>query len=473
MGERDERVSAGAAGGERFDCLIVGGGPAGALLGGILAGWGRSAALLHRDGPRAVPEETMVAGARERLARHGLAAIVERFGFQGTPRQGSVWGGDELKWRAMATAADRGLKVDRDVFDRELREWARERGARVLEGATLGGSLEMTDGVDVELERGGTLRIHAECVVAATGKAVGEPFATRVETQLPGMVALSADVTAPRDTDATVIEALPEGWLWWLPLRTGGVRATLFVDKGELRARGADELWRSALGHAIGVARGCAVSGGRGTDTTPRLRTSVGPALLAGDAASNIDPLSSQGLEKALASAEDCAFAVNTILAYPERAEAVRARRQVWERRLFEAHAREALAFYGSEERFADQPFWRARHAAADRGATPSRPLPKRLAPNPELVSDVMLERKGRLLEEAPGFRLRGCDEVLERVGRVAIAPVLAILGRGATTGDVLARAGEEPALYALSRGTVLAGLTELHRLGFLIEAAE
>ena len=44
-----------------------------------------------------------------------------------------------------------------------------------------------------------------------------------------------------------------------------------------------------------------------------------------------------------------------------ERAEAVRARRQVWERRLFEAHAREALAFYGREARFADQPFWRAR----------------------------------------------------------------------------------------------------------------
>lgn len=67
----------------------------------------------------------MVAGAGERFARHGLSALVERHGFQGTERQGSVWGSGDLRWRAMGTAADRGLEVDRDVFDRELREWAR------------------------------------------------------------------------------------------------------------------------------------------------------------------------------------------------------------------------------------------------------------------------------------------------------------------------------------------------------------
>jgi flavin-dependent dehydrogenase len=454
MGERDERVSGAVPGPEGYDCTIHGGGPAGALLAGILAGWGRSVALVHRAGPRAVPEETMVAGARERLERHGLLEIVDRFGFEGTARQGAVWGNDELEWRQMTSAGQRGLKVDRDVFDRELREWARARGARVLEGNE-------------------AIRADSKCLVAATGKAVGEPFTTRVESELPGMVALSADVVPPRDTDATVIEALPEGWLWWLPLRDGGVRATLFVDQGELRERGADDLWQAALSHALGVARGCVVSSGRGTDTTPRLRTCTGPALLVGDAASNIDPLSSQGLEKALASAEDCAFAVNTVLAHPERSALVHARRRAWERRLFEAHAREALTFYRNEERFADQPFWRVRHAAAESFAPPVPPLPRRMAPNPELVPGVLLERKGRLLEEAPGYRLGGGDEVWGRVGRMELAPVLAILGRGMATSDVLARAGEHPALYALSPGAVLAGLTELIRLGVLIEAAE
>ena len=86
---------------------------------------------------------------------------------------------------------------------------------------------------------------------------------------------------------------------------------------------------------------GCGASGGDFSDgMLSRWRDEVlalvasyvsGPVLLVGDAASTIDPLSSQGLAKALASADAGACAVQTMLERPDLRGLVLQHQQQWE----------------------------------------------------------------------------------------------------------------------------------------------
>ena len=68
-----------------------------------------------------------------------------------------------------------------------------------------------------------------------------------------------------------------------------------------------------------------------------------------GDAASTVDPLSSQGLEKALASADAAACAILTALETPTLTGQAFAHHAAWERGLLHGHARQTTAMYTSE----------------------------------------------------------------------------------------------------------------------------
>ncbi|MFL5801049.1 MAG: NAD(P)/FAD-dependent oxidoreductase, partial [Roseiflexaceae bacterium] len=92
-----------------------------------------------------------------------------------------------------------------------------------------------------------------------------------------------------------------------------------------------------------------------------RLDTIAGVGWLAvGDAAATFDPLSSQGIFKALRSGILAAYAIgdyfNGVHAGLERYEA-------WIAREFEAYLDTRRDYYGRERRWADSPFWRRRHA--------------------------------------------------------------------------------------------------------------
>ncbi|MCP3919285.1 MAG: hypothetical protein GY711_27415 [bacterium] len=113
------------------DCLIVGGGPAGAELPRTLADWGRDVVLVDRAAAhRATPEETLVAGASAALEARGLRAPLEAAGAVFARRHGSLWGNDRLIVRKGIGE----LQVVRPSFDRVLREAARAAGATVLSG---------------------------------------------------------------------------------------------------------------------------------------------------------------------------------------------------------------------------------------------------------------------------------------------------------------------------------------------------
>src|SRR5262249_19282813 len=160
--------------------------------------------------------------------------------------------------------------------------------------------------------------------------------------------------------------------------------------------------------------------------------------LLAGDAAASLDPLSSQGIEKAIASAEQAALAASTLLEGRVEAALVHEHLRVWNRRLWRAPARatqradvEARPRRGSLH--GEQRFWRSRHAGdyEQEVNRRKRDAPKRLRPRPDLEEGPALVQRGSGFEVRPGWRRKGSGLALERLGPMSVRALLDACGAG------------------------------------------
>lgn len=452
----------------RIDCLIVGGGPAGATLAGLLASWGRHCVLVHDGRDRhGMPEETMLPAAARVLERCGLTSVIVEHGFFGTERHGVRWERDQLTWSSRE-GGERGFKVDRSVFDRALRDWAQGQGATVLDRHRVNGIPEIGQGAVTVVGPTGPQVLQAAVIAVASGRGgPGTLIESEIEAQGCETVAISRVGDGdPRYRDTSAIEAVPEGWLWWLPLRTGQVCLSAFLDGQEYRRVG-----RTLLASAIDHAKGPAASLTQGplgyaAKGTPRLLTTDAPVLLVGDAVSTVDPLSSQGLEKALCSAEAAACAVNTIVERPELRSLALTHHASWERGLWHAHARQTAEFYGRQPRFPDAPFWKARRGATDPTST-EVVLPPRFRLHPQLQTRPALHRQGRHLVEEPGYGLD--SETISRVGPVPLAPLVDVLAAARDLPAVLGGAARQAPLFPLPPRAVHDAVEDLYRRGFLI----
>jgi hypothetical protein len=95
--------------------------------------------------------------------------------------------------------------------------------------------------------------------------------------------------------------------------------------------------------------------------------------LRVGDAASFVDPLSSYGIKKALASAWLAAVVVNTVLADPAMADPATELYAARERAMYQALSRQSALLANGAEGHADR-FWEARMDAGDAtGPSPDR----------------------------------------------------------------------------------------------------
>ena len=457
------------------DGLIIGGGPAGSALACLLARWGRRIVLLHtaeRGGGLA--EETLVPGASGVIERLGLTGALESSGELGLDRQGGIWESGELVWREL-TEASRGRQVRRSALDATLRARAVEVGVHVIEVARIEGAVRNGEPVHALTQEGEAVRVEAAVVACATGRMTPSSLVDHeVEAELPATICVHAHAEdADKDRAGSVIEAVREGWLWWLPSTGGGANLALFADAEEVRERGREEVWQSALAGARGPAAGVSLESAGGTIATATLRRSRCDTLLVGDAAAALDPLSSQGIEKALTSAEDAAYAMNTLLEAPELSGAVRDQRHSWEREVFRAHARTTLETYALVERFRDGPFWSRRLKALESwGRARCVVAPdSRLTPSDEAREVTTLIRKGRRLVEARGWQLSEETHALQQLHGIEVGAVMELFDTPRTALASIEQAGTDARFYASSRAGLSLAIEELVARGFLVEA--
>lgn len=363
------------------DVIVIGGGPSGTVAARFLASWGHTVRLLTRPvDPMRALANSLPPSTSKLLHQSGIADIVEHVGYQ--TGGNTVWWGDDERVEHFAPGAV-GYQVDRAQLDPRLLERAVQDGVHVVPNARvlrvrrddITGVMSVSYMADAAPST-----CQAPIVLDCSGRAGVVALGEHVRKQVPGgrMQALLGVWMQPGgwsgvDTSHTFIETCDEGWAWAMQT-AGEVRHVgVMVDGATSRIEK----------HSV-----LEVSYPRLLATLPRLYDSLrearlmrvdacdasvytatrhaGPGfVLVGDAGCTLNPLSSFGVKKALASAWFGAVVAHTTLRHPERAQTAsrffsRWTTELWTLNLLRSRdfAREALERHRSA-------FWSAQASAS------------------------------------------------------------------------------------------------------------
>lgn len=362
------------------DVVVIGGGPAGSCLAARLARQGASVALIERgtfDEPRV--GETLGAEVGPLLDALGARDAVRALLGSQVPFRGvrSAWGSDALDERpSILHPLGDGWHVDRAAFDARLVAWAQEEGVNARIGVGPCRVAREGEGWAVSWSDGA---LRAGFLVDASGRGApaSQPIGGRAWFALDRQVALVAWLDAVGLDDPTLLlEAVPEGFWYSVPLPDGRLALALITDADLTPAGGRSGL-RGRFGEALARSRhtrarvaGAAIDEVRvARADSGRLLPSWGPGFRAvGDACSASDPLGGNGVARALRDALDASRALEA----PGDPAAIA--------RGLDAYTELRGRYYAAEARFADAPFWARRHPL------PWRDAPLWLAPDAPLA---------------------------------------------------------------------------------------
>jgi flavin-dependent dehydrogenase len=325
---------------ETHDCIIIGGGPAGATAGTLLAQHGRSVLILeaakfprHHIGESLMPQTYFVfqrLGMLKKLkASHfpvkESVQFISATGQESQPfffadRDPNEW---SLTWQ-----------VRRDEFDQIMLENARDHGAEVREGVRVREVLFEGDrAVGVRVASGAeTWDAHARVIVDASGTA--GLLSRQLDMRTPDVNLRNGAIYAyfkdaerdqGRNAGATLVIYTPKrnGWFWFIPLpdeiTSIGIVSQpyyLFTGRGDDPLATLEEEIANCPALAKRLVRATRVSKGHViSDFTYRSRRVSGPGwVMIGDAFCFLDPIYSSGLMLALKSGEFAADAIHAAL---------------------------------------------------------------------------------------------------------------------------------------------------------------
>ncbi len=291
-------------------------------------------------------------------------------------------------------AAERGFHADRSTLEAAFLGVARDAGVRLrTDGPVIRTSAE-PDGWRVGTA---TARYRARWVLDASGRAgvlARRGYRSRergiATLALVGRWTADPDRPAP-DPGCTLIESYSDGWAWSVPTSRRTRCVTAMVDPrrtGLRRELGLEGMWRTELAKAARL--GQRLAGGRLAGPVRACPASLYGStshgrpgmLLVGDAGSFIDPLSSYGVKKALASAWLAAIVTHTGLEDDAMAMAACELYDDREREVYRTYRALSIPFFEQAAAADDRPFWQVRLAAArkagadiaETAATPGAP---------------------------------------------------------------------------------------------------
>jgi flavin-dependent dehydrogenase len=320
------------------DAVVIGGGPAGAAVARLLALWGHSVVVLTKaDDSERGAAESLPPSTRKLLATIGVLEAVDSAGFYRSTGNTVWWGRREGHVERFDPAAGgSGYQVLRPEFDRLLLSAAADAGADVQpNGHVRSVDLDEDGGARVTYAANGTPPVTVTCKFALDASGRRGIVARRgFRRHQPGFLTQAFIGEWRRDAgwdlpdpSHTLVETYQQGWAWSVPLSSTVRQVGVAVDGATTRMRRESTLpdtYRAEVartrqlnelmaGAALGRVWACDAS-------LYSSRQYGGPQfLLIGDAASSIDPLSSFGVKKALASAWVGAVAVHTCITHPDR----------------------------------------------------------------------------------------------------------------------------------------------------------
>ena len=387
---------------------------------------------------------------------------------------------DGPQWRE--DPGEQGLLVDRGRFDLRLLERVRAFGvtvhqpARIIERGWCGGKWRIALEVDGRLTQ-----IDADFLADAGGRRDGSG---RQRSQTGATtLAVYAYWRGASLPAAPRIEAGEDVWFWGVPLPDRTYNTLAFVDP---------KSFRSVLGSSLAqrfltllnrstLMQDCRdveqIGPVRAVDATPYLADDcVAPNFIRlGDAALAIDPISSSGVQKAIAGALSGAVVANTLLRRPDSAEVAL---RFYRSQLSEAserHRRWTAEHYGAVAEKNGHSFWRERAAA--RG--PAEPKPSSVPVGAEAMTTMLVELSpdaallptpcldGDFVGIAEALHHPGLERPVAYLGGRELAPLLRRLPAGQTPLQI---AQSWSNFMPIDSGLAIAGWLVNH--GVLIEPA-
>ena len=264
--------------------------------------------------------------------------------------------------------ANTGWHLDRAAFDAMLAGQAERLGAALILETRFRAAERASDEWRLTLSNGSTL--SARFVVDATGGTAA--FARRCGARFVDtdhLVGIARFFKGGGDDPRTLVEAFEDGW-WYTAGLPGGRRITACMTDADLarsmRLSEAEQWGRmlAAMPNVGAMLRGsepCSPVVVRSTESRG-LDPAAGDYWLAvGDSASRFDPLSSQGIVKALRSGIFASYAIGDLLTRDDDSGLRRYRRYVLEE--FKSYTEVRAKYYREEQRWPASEFWRRRHA--------------------------------------------------------------------------------------------------------------
>lgn len=323
----------------KFDVIVMGGGPAGSSVAGILAREGRQVILFEKEVfPRHHIGESLMTDTYWTFRRLGLLEKLRESPFV---RKYSVQfanaAGKESRpfyfFEAVHHESAVTWQVTRAQFDHMLINHAAEQGAVVHQGVLVKQVLFEGDravGVEVQMQDGTREKFYANVVVDATGQAamLSNKFRWRVrDPKLKKAVLYSYFKGAHREPDlnggATLVlrtEPGSGGWFWYIPLEND-ITSVGIVANPEYLLKGRGQDLAKILNEEIEKCEAVRRRVGEGTrvdkiysilDYSYRSKQNAGNGfILIGDAYGFLDPIYSSGVLLALKMAELAADAIH------------------------------------------------------------------------------------------------------------------------------------------------------------------
>lgn len=435
------------------DVLVVGGGPAAGTAARLLALWGRRVVVAAKP-DLADPDlpVSLTPSCGKFFDLMGIRSVIDGLGFVQSTGHTVWWGSADARVEPFDDGIH-GWQAGPARLGKALLSTAAEAGATVIEEA---------------LTAEQVLAWPAAYRLDCTGRSgvLARPLGGRRYEAGHRTVALigawEGVDSGPIDATHTLLESYADGWAWSIPLdeRRRGLAVMVDPKATELaRGEGARAIYLAEVSKTQRLARlvaGATLTGGPwGWDASMYVasRFSGEGWLLVGDAGSAVDPLSSSGVKKAMASAWLAAVSVNTALhdsALTGPALDLFDRREVSTYQQFLAMTKRYMADAGGAGPEA-HPFWAERaDDAAAHGAVPREEVlaaferlkaaaPLRLAVGPDVRIATRPALGERLITMQPHLVT---TEVPEGVRHVLEVDVVRLL-------ELAPHAADVPALHA------------------------
>ena len=422
--------------------IIIGAGPAGSAAARLLASWGLDVVVLSRraTSDRALGESLppSALGLMKRIGFSDMGTSVALRSTGNTVR----WGNDAERVERFGAGLE-GYQIDRAIFDAFLAREAAGAGADVRLGANVI-RVDRASPATVTYEQDGeTSTLRADWILDCSGRTgVIARDGWRVADDVARTTAIVGiwerdDPWPTPDPTHTIVESTADGWAWSVPVSERRRFVTLMLDprltsvasRSELTASYTELLGRTRTLSALvdGARLDGAVFARDASPYPARLYADQG-TMLVGDAASVVDPVSSYGLTKALASSWLASVCVHSILTNSAVEHAALELYNTRERAMHDALRRAATTLARDAASSHPTAFWETRSAASASDAPGSfEPDVSVLRTDPDVLRALEELRSHDAIQLQPSPSLQRVGRPTVRGNRVVIEDHLVV----------------------------------------------